>query len=352
MSPLRPRCISKFRNSQFFVLILLLFVSGCFPSACQRRESRALFPADSLSRSLAESTPVDTLSLVWETAGNADQPLQYPRTVRFGANDNIYVSDVQQNVVYEFLPSGVLDQTIESAFFSFPYLVGVKGDTLLVLNPDEQRIDFFFEGRSVFQISTPPDVPDKQRLQYAAYDDGHVHYKVIGENFDGYVAKLDMNGSVVQRSALDGPLWRHAGMLRVWGDSLISLCAYRPVADVIHGGQVDTLHLSGFDSPMLPRSRSFILGDIDEPPLLTPSAAVTDKHLYALNIRPGWLRIDQFDRDGNLQKRLVQDTPSFSKEFYPIDLDVRVRADSTIELAVLFIEPEPKLALYQFDGYQ
>ena len=74
--------------------------------------------------------------------------------------------------------------------------------------------------------------------------------------------------------------------------------------------------------------------------------------LYALNIRPGWLRIDQFNRNGELEKRLVQDTPLFSKEFYPIDLDVRVKADSTIEMAVLFIEPEPKLALYQFPLYK
>lgn len=349
MSPLRPFYSKSFHSSQLLLLMLLLSVSGCFPTACQRQESRALFPADSLSRTLAESTPVDTLSLVWETSGNADRPLQYPRTVLFGDDDKIFVSDVQQNTVYEFLPSGLLNQTIESALFSFPYLAGVKGDTLLVLNPDAQRIDFFYEDRSVFQVATPPEVPAEQRLQYAAAAGDYLYYKVIGEGFDGYVARLDMNGNVLDKSMLAGPLWRHAGMLRAWGDSLISLCGYRPVADVIlPGGRVDTLHLNGFDSPMLPRSRAFMLGDVDEPPLLSPSAAMTDEHLYALNIRPGWLRIDQFDRNGQLKKRLVQDTPLFSKEFRPVDLDVRVRADSTVELAVIFIEPEPKLALYQF----
>ncbi|MEM8484474.1 MAG: hypothetical protein AAF564_02940 [Bacteroidota bacterium] len=352
MSPLRP-LYSRIHNSPLLLLILLLFVSGCFPTACQRRESRALFPADSLSRRLAESTPVDTLSLVWETAGNADQPLQYPRTVLFGDDDQIYVSDVQQNVVYEFLPTGVLNQTVESTLFSFPYLAGVKGDTLLVLNPDAQRIDFFYEDRSVFQIPTPPDAPSEQRLQYATAAGDNVYFKVIGEGFDGYIAKLDMEGRVVEKSMLEGPLWRHAGMLRIWGDSLISLCGYRPIADIVlPDGRVDTLNLNGFDSPMLPRSRAFMLGDVDEPPLLMPSAAVTDKHLYALNIRPGWLRIDQFDRNGQLTKRLVQDTPLFSKEFRPVDLDVRVKADSTVELAVIFIEPEPKLALYQFAPYK
>lgn len=345
MSPLR-----SFRTSQLTLLLLLIFVSGCLPTACQRRESRALFPSDSLSRQLAELTPVDTLSLVWETSGNADQPLQYPRTVRFGDDDKIYASDVQGNKVYEFLSSGVLNRIHESSLFSFPYLVGVQGDTLMVLNPDAQRIDFMYDGRSVKQISTPAEVPEKQRLQYATIEGDDIYYKVIGEDFDSYIAKLGMDGTVLEKTMLEGPLWRHAGMLRVWGDSLISLCGFRPVVDVVlPGGQLDTMLLSGFDSPIFPRSLAFMRGDVDEPPLLSPSAAISGDELYALNIRPGWLRIDQFDRQGNLQRRLVQDVPSFRKDFYPIDLDVRIAADSTIEMAVLFVEPEPKLALYKFD---
>ena len=298
---------------------------------------------------MAELTPIDTLSLVWETTGDSDQPLQYPRTVRFGQDSTIYVSDVQNNAIYEFYADGILNRVHESPLFSFPYLVGVQGDTLLVLNPDEQRIDFIHDEQSVYQISTPDDVPENQRLQYAVIEGEKVYYKVIGEKFDGYIAQLDMSGNVLQKTPLEGPLWRHAGMLRVWGDSLISLCAYRPVADVVlPGGTLDTLQLSGFDSPMLPRSRAFMLGQIDEPPLLSPSAAIADDKLYALNVRPGWLRIDQFDRNGELEKRLVQDTPAFSKAFYPIDLDVRVTADSTVELVVLYIEPEPKVSLYRF----
>ncbi len=335
-------------------LLLLFFISGCLPTACQRRESRALFPADSLSRQFAELTPVDTLSLVWETDGDIDQPLQYPRTVHFGDNDRIYASDVQGNKIYEFqASSGILNSIYDSPSFSFPYLAGVEGDTLLVFNPDAQRIDFIHEGRSVHQFSTPPEVPENQRLQYVTLHEDHVYYKVIGEDFDGYVAKLDFSGTVLQKTALSGPLWRHAGMLRAWGDTLISLCAYRPVIDVIsQGGQLDTLLLSGFDSPMLPRSRAFVQGDISEPPLLSPSATVAGNRLFALNLRPGWLRIDQFDREGKLEKRLVQDMPSFSKAFYPIDLAARIVSDSlqnqSVELAILFVEPEPKLSLYKF----
>ncbi len=348
MSPQR-----SIRTSQITLLLLLVLVSGCLPSACQRRESKALFPADSVSRQLAEFTPIDTLSLVWETTGDSDKPLQYPRTVRFGSDSTIYVSDVQNNVIYEFYADGILNRTHESPLFSFPYLVGVQGDTLLVLNPDEQRIDFMHDERSVFQIATPSEVPENQRLQYAVVEEDQIYYKVIGEKFDGYIAKLDLAGNIIQKTSLDGPLWRHAGMLRIWDDALISLCAYRPVADIVMpGGAMDTLQLAGFDSPMLSRSRSFMLGDIDEPPLLSPSAAVAGDMLFALNIRPGWLRIDQFNKEGALEKRLVQDMPSFSKAFYPIDLDVRIVADSTVELAVLYIEPEPKVSLYQFSLHE
>ncbi len=345
MSPLR-----SFRRSHLSVFIFLIFLSGCLPTACQRRESRALFPADSLSRTLAESTPIDTLSLVWETNGNIDQPLEYPRTVRFGDDGRIYTSDVKSNKIFEFLPSGILNQTHESSLFSYPYLVGLEGDTLIVLNPDLQQIDFVQDGRLVRQVKLPEDGPQKQRLQYATVENESIYYKVIGEGDPGFIVRLNDSGEVLQRVTLEGPMWRHAGMLRVWGDSLLSLCAYRPVADFVSpGGQVDTLHLSGFDSPMLARSRAFILGNIDEPPLLMPSAAILGNQLYALNMRPGWLRIDQFNRAGELQKRLVQDTPSFSKAFYPIDLDVRMAPDSTLELAVLFVEPEPRLALFKLE---
>ena len=331
-------------------LLVLFFLSGCLPTACQRRESRALFPADSVSRQLAELTPIDTLSLVWETSGSLDQPLQYPRTVRFGSDGKIFISDVQSNKIIEFLPSGLLSDTHESSQFSFPYLVGIQGDTLMVLNPDAQRIDYIYEGRSVHQIATPPDVPEKQRLQYAAITEDRIYYKVIGEDFQGYIARLAPSGQVLEKTPLTGPFWRHAGMLRTWGDSLISLCAYRPVIDIISSeGRMDTLHLAGFDSPMLSRSRAFMLGEIHEPPLLSPSAAIAQDKLFALNMRPGWLRIDQFNKSGKLEKRLVQDTPSFSKAFYPIDMDVRVAPDSTIEIALVFVEPAPRLSLYRFD---
>lgn len=343
MSPFR-----SLRRSHLPVFIFLIFLSGCLPTACQRRESRALFPADSLSRARAENTPIDTLALVWETNGNIDEPLEYPRTVLFGENGNIYASDVQANKIYEFLPSGILNQTYESSLFSFPYLVGMQGDTLMVLNPDVQRIDFMREGRPVNQVQLPTDGPENQRLQYVTIGAESIYYKVIGDDAPGYIAKLDLNGNVSQKTELNGPMWRHAGMLRLWGDTLISLSAYRPVVDIVTpGGQLDTLQLAGFDSPMLARSRAFILGDIDEPPLLIPSAAIANDQLYALNMRPGWLRIDQFDRSGQLTRRLVQNTPSFSKAFYPIDLDVRVAPDSTIELAVLFVEPEPRLSLFR-----
>ena len=330
-------------------LLLLTAISGCFPTACQRRESRALFPADSLSRQIAEQTAIDTLAVLWETTGSFDHPFEYPRTVRYDTTGILYVSDAQANKIFEYEPAGVLHRIHSSPIYTIPYLAGIRGDTLLVFNPETRRIDFTIDGRSVSHTSLPDPLPDSQGLQYASSDGSSLHYKLLGEDFAGYIKFLDDKGTEQKRIPLPGPHWRHAGQLRMWGDSLLSLSAFRPVVDIVTpAGELDSLALVGFDSPMLSRSRSFILGDVHEPPLLSPSAAATGDMLFAINLRPGWLRIDAFDRSGRLQRRLVQRDPDFSKAFYPIDLDVRKTEDGEYELAVVFVEPEPKMVVYRW----
>ncbi len=82
--------------------------------------------------------------------------------------------------------------------------------------------------------------------------------------------------------------------------------------------------------------------------MLSPAAAAEGDALFVLNLRSGWLRIDVFDRAGRLTHRLVQDEPAYSKDFFPIDLDVRADTTGAYELAVVFIKPEPRLALYRW----
>ncbi len=287
--------------------------------------------------------------LVWEQMGEAGAVLQYPRTVLFGDSGHVFVSDAKENVIHEYRADGVLHRMHSSPALTYPFLAGIRGDTLLVFNPEMRRIDFLRNDRVIKNITMPDEVAEKQRLQYTTATDKHLYYKTIGEDFEGYLVKMTDTGQVLDRTLLPGPVWRRAGLLEVWGDSLLSLSAYQPVVDVVTSTtRVDTMSLVGFDSPMLARTRAFMLGDIYEPPMLSSSAATAGDALFVLNLRPGWLRVDVFNRAGKITHRLVQDAPAFSQNFYPIDLDVQVDSTGTYELAIAFVEPRPKLALYRW----
>lgn len=336
------------RIYSFLLLSLLLTVSGCLPFSCQRSQPRALFPADSLSRQFAETTSIDTLMTVWETTGSSEVKLAYPRTVRFDSLGNIFASDAQNNEIYRFFrEDGVIDKVYSSISYQTPYLVGFRQDTLLVFNPSSRRIDYTIGDETQLFIQLPPDDSGPDRLQYVVVSDNETYYKVVDAEFEGYIASVGRNGNVVSSTPIPDPYWRYAGALRIWNDELLSLSAYRPFVDFIsESNSLDSLALYGFDSPMLARSRAFVFGDVRQPPLLYSSATAVDNLLYVLNLRPGWLRIDVFDREGTLQHRLVQREPGFNKEFYPIDIDVRNSGNGEIELLVAYIKPEPKISLY------
>ena len=71
------------------------------------------------------------------------------------------------------------------------------------------------------------------------------------------------------------------------------------------GAVPDTLALVGFDSPQMVRSHRFLLGEVDQPPLLTSSAAVAGGRLFALNLRGDHVRVDVYGLDGRLERALV-----------------------------------------------
>lgn len=287
--------------------------------------------------------------LVWEQMGEAGAVLQYPRTVLFGDSGHVFVSDAKENIIHEYRADGVLRRMHSSPALTYPFLAGIRGDTLLVFNPEMRRIDFLRNDRVIKNVTMPDEVAEKQRLQYTTATDKYLYYKTIGEDFEGYLVKMTDTGQVLERTLLPGPVWRRAGLLEPWGDSLLSLSAYQPVIDVVTSStRVDTMSLVGFDSPMLARTRAFMLGNIYEPPMLSSAAATAGDVLFVLNLRPGWLRVDVFNRAGKITHRLVQDAPAFSKNFYPIDLDVQVDSTGTYELAIAFVEPQPKLALYRW----
>ncbi len=309
-------------------------------------------PSDSLSRQIAAQVPIDTLQRLRQSAGAAGQTLQFPRTVRFGAGDSIYVSDAERNSLFVFAPDGAFARELAAPSFDVPYLSGVRDDTLVVFNAGTDRVDYVVGSRVVGQTDLSAARPAPETLVYTVASDDALYAKAIGEDAAGFIARLRRDGSVAARVPLSGPNWRRAGFLRLWGDSLLSLSGFRPVVDVLPrdftaAGPLDTMALRGFDSPMLERSHAFVTEQVTEAPLLSAAADAAGDRLFVLNMRPGWLRVDTYSRAGRLQQRFTQPDPGPGKSFYPRDLAARIRPDGGFILAVIFTEPEPRLDLYR-----
>ena len=333
------------------LLFLLLTLTGCLPSSCQRITSEAIAPADSLSRQVAARMTPDTLHLVRRLTGPEERRLEYPRTMRYGAEGRLFASDAERNSVYAFAPDGTFLEEITWEGAAVPYLAGFRGDTLLVFNPEARQVDFIVEAKPVRHVATPDDLP-RGPLQYLTATDEAFYLKVTAKDFAGFIVRLDAEGKEQARTALPGSEWRHAGLLRTWGDSLLSLSGFFPIVDVLDlrlALPLDSMALVGFDSPMLRRTFAFVQGEARQAPLLSSAAAPAGERLFVLNMRPGWLRIDVFDRGGQLQHILVEEDPAYDKQFYPIDLAVRSRASGGYEIAVAVLEPVPELRVYRWE---
>lgn len=326
--------------------------AGCLPHSCQREPSQALYPSDSLSRRVAHETPADTLERLWQTAGHEASPLRHPRTVRFLRDGRLAVSDVERNRIVVIDSGGSASHTIADSAFAVPYLIGTRGDTLVVFNADTNRIDFVTRSGRVARASISYDRPAPEALVYMAATATAIYVKSVGRNVDSFIGRLNALGGVAARARLRGPYWGHAGFLRVWGDSLVSLSGFRPVVDLLpvrfsDGARPDSLALVGFDSPMLERSYAFAQGDVTKAPLLTPTAAPVDNTLFVLNLRPGWIQIDAYTREGHLQQRLIEPHDEGNPQFYPLDMDVRRTTEGYL-FAVTIRSPEPQVELYRW----
>ena len=333
---------------------LLLLLAGCLPSSCRRSESTALLPADSLSRQIAASAMVDTLRLGWSTSDSSPNALQYPRTVRFGGGDSVLVADAERSSVF-IVADGRIVGEIPLPGIDIPYIAGVDGRTTTLF--DAATLTFYRLRGGRLADSTTIEDPDRERtsLVYGAAGDD-LYYKRVDPEMRSFIAAYSSEGEPLDTTFLAGPHWRYAGLLKMWGDTLVSLSGFRPVVDLVYAAGAapedeftgaDTLSLVGFDSPMLARSRLFMRGEVQEAPLLSSSAAPAGDRLFVLNIRAGWLQVDVFGRDGRLQHRLVGPDVEYRKAFFPQDLDVR-RRGNVFEIAVVFSEPEPSVRLYRW----
>lgn len=332
------------------LVLLALSLQGCLPYACNRMESRVLSPEDSLSRAFADAIPVDTLVPTGVLAG----PFEYPRTVGFAPDGTLYVTDAGAHRLHRVDPDGA-ERILALDTLRYPYLAGFVGPSPAVYSPDAHVLFFVqpLHPTGELMISAwwhvPDEGPERDGLRYATVSAGEEHagiwLKVLGPDYPGFLGRVDSTETFVERIPLPGPYWRHAGLLRTWMDVPLSLSGYLPLVHRIRDGRLDSLALFGFDSPMLARTRQYLRGDVDAPPLLTAAAAPVDSMLYVLNMRPGWLRVDVFDRHGRLRQVLVEPDPGFNKDFYPTDLAVR-RTQAGIEMAVAVVEPQPEVRRY------
>jgi len=343
---------SALRRGSVLVLLGLFLFTGCLPYSCQRQANEALYPSDSLSRRVAQNAPADTLDSLWASTGTQAHPLKHPRTVRFVDGGGIFVSDVERNSLFRFATDGRVRGEMGEEGLSTPYLIGTTGDTVVVFNAGSNRIDRVVDGRRLAGQSVTYERPAPETLVYMLATDTTMYAKVVGRETDSFIARLNETGETVARASLTGPHWKYAGFLRAWGDTLVSLSGFRPTVNLLpsnfrNGATPDSLTLVGFDSPMLERRYAFGQGDATEAPLLTPAAAPLGDLLFVLNLRPGWVQIDVYDRSGRLQRRLVERHDEGSPNFYPLDLDVR-RVDDGYVFAVTIRSPEPRLELLRW----
>ena len=347
------KVLSPIHNSPFlsssrplFLSVLLVFLlqAGCLPSS-QKHSTRAITATDSLSRQIAAEVPVDTLHLVWQLEAPASTPFELPTSLTWlphrtpdTIRSQLVVADTRRHSLHVVSSDGAYRQEWRPQGLQFPYIAGTRGDTLAVLNRGAGALSFLVEGAVVRQLTLPGDAASA-----ALVTDSEIWVKETHEQ-GSFVSRLDTQGREQQRYGLSGPAWRHTGFLRQWGDTLLSLSGYRPVIDQLPLGASsthtpDSLMLLGFDSPQLVRSYQFLLGEVDEPPLLTSSAAALGNRLYVLNLRPDRLRIDMYDKAGRLRRVLLLPDAVLMANVFPVDLAVRQDSEGSLLFALVLQQP-------------
>ena len=324
--------------------VVCLLLTGCLPSSCRRIESQAISPTDSLSRSIAASILPDTLPTPNILRASH---LTYPRTLIFDQSGRIYVSDTKSGKIFIFRSDGTFEVSFSLPNTDFPYLAGWRGDTLAVFDPQAHQFHFVVDTIQVVSITTA--ITSSNSLQYALANDSGLYLKAVTHDTTHFLWTISRSGEPIQETILHGSSWEHAGLLRNFENRLISLSGFYPWAltwteDLSEGP--DTLRWWGFDSPMLRRTFSFGQGRGRGAPLITSSAAVAGEFWFVLNQRAGWLRIDIYDTAGRLQYILIEKNPEYIKNFYPIDLTVKLDSDGSYHLAVALVAPESSVRVY------
>jgi len=338
---------SSHYRSGLLILILSILCTGCLPSSCRRIEPQAISPSDSLSRSIAANIIADTLSdplILRETE------LKYPRTILFGPDNHLYVSDTETGRIFGFSSGATMSQSYQLPNIRFPYLAGWISDTLVVFDPDAHEFHFVVDSISVSTIRIE-QVP-LHSLQYVLAHESHLYHKAVTRDSIHILQVVDYSGKQINEAILYGSSWAHAGLLRHHNDQLVSLSGFYPWAltwskDLIHGP--DTLRWMGFDSPMLRRTYAFDQGGGRGAPLITSSSVPVDDLWFVLNQRTGWIRIDVYDLNGHIQNILVEAAKHYHRQFNPTDLAVQLDEHGVYHIAVALIGSDPSIRIYHWN---
>lgn len=319
--------------------LVSLALQACLPSS-QRENSRDLAPSDSAAQAIAQAVPVDTLAEVWTARAPEADPMPVPSTLAW-VGDALAVVETQEGSLRRFGADGrYLDRTDLPAG-SFPYLAGIRGDTVVVLARGGPSLLWVVPGQGVVREVAAPT-----GATAALATDGVLAVRVGGgpDSLAPAVVRLDETGAETARRPLPGSAWRSVGFLREWDGRIVALSGYRPVVDRLEGPEAgglsdaDTLALGGFYSPQLVRSAQFMRGEVDEPPLLTSSAAALAGRLFVLNMRSDHVRIDVYGREGELERILVSPARGLELDVAQ-DLAVRRGPGGAVEIAVLMARP-------------
>ncbi|MCH7975765.1 MAG: hypothetical protein IIC18_04325 [Bacteroidetes bacterium] len=307
-----------------FFLPFSLFQTACLPSS-QRQNTHELTPGDSLSREIAAAAPVDSLQLVSVIYGTEESPMELPTSLVWlpdSLGGKMYVVDTRRGSLHVIGRDAGYEEEWQPEGLEYPYVAGVRGDTLVLLNRGHNRLDFIWEAEIIRSV-----LLREEEISSALVTDSAIFVKRSDENAIRLL-RVSESGETQASYELPGPYWRHIGFLRAWGDSLLSLSGFRPVVDVLSmdapdGTISNSMALVGFDSPQLVRSNQYMLGEVDQPPLLVSSVAPFGDNLYVLNIRADGIRIDVYGREGRIERALVYLDVEALPNAFPVDIAVR-----------------------------
>jgi len=312
------------------------------PSSCNRTQPRDVSSADSLSRAFSATFPIDTLQFI-DTVQPGQSKLAYPRTIAYSPEGILWVTDTAQHIVLTLSPEENNLVARDTLPETYPYMAGFRGSSAYVFSPAKHHMYEMDSTGVLREIELKGSLPGKGGLRYATVTDSGFAIKVVAKGFEGYVAETNDTGEITSSHPLVGEEWRYAGQLRTENQTIYSLAGYLPMMDVFEDSRQDSLHFMGFDSPMLPRTRQFQMGDTKEPPLLSASAVLADSSWFVLNMRPGWIQVDVYSREGTLRHILTQPSPSFNLEFFPTDIAVHPDGTGGYYIAVALIKPDPRI---------